>query len=300
VTPETVNVYMCLQTCRASPFVRYQPHRCSPGIVPATADEGILDVPNTSPLFTFCEAMVATGGSFIQGVANRVAWYRLCSVQAVTHTHGRYLGYEDELRRCGNNRKTGMQFFNYAIRELEKNQLHVLDALRNHFQDRPPGTDSRSANTFYSFHGCRCEHVENICSNGIVATRATDAGYFGSGCYSTLIMEYAARYAYGEFDDPPVARPSRNGRYPVIMFACFVSMAYPVTPLDYGHEPIMKPGHSDYFARPLKTGFDCHVVCVNEASGFQAVERPECQYVEIVIEQQCRMLPVAVLWFDRI
>jgi hypothetical protein len=244
--------------------------------------------------------MCMTGGSCIHGVSNRIAGYRLSLVQAVTHSLGRYMGYEDELLRSSNNRKTGMQFFNYAIRELEKNQLHVLDALRSHFQERPPGTDSRSANTFYSFHGCRCEHVENICANGIVATRATDAGFFGSGCYSTLNMEYAARYAYGEFDNPPVARASRNGRYPVIMFACFVSMAYPLTPRDYGNVAGIDAGYSDYFARPLKTGFDCHVVCVNEASGFQAVERPECQYVEVVIEQQSRMLPVAVLWFERI
>jgi hypothetical protein len=278
--------------------VRYLPHRYTPSVVQA-ADEGVHDVPNTSLLYSFCEAMCATGGGLNQGVSNRIAGYRLCCVQAVTHSLGRYLGYEDELRRSSSSRKTGMQFFNFAIRELEKNQLHVLDALRSDFQERPPGTDSRSANTFYSFHGCRCEHVENICSNGIVATRATDAGFFGSGCYSTLNMEYAARYAYGEFDYPSVARPSRNGTYPVIMFACFVSMAYPVTPLDYGHEPVTRLGHSDYFARPLRTWFDCHVVCVNEASGFQAVERPECQYVEVVIEQQSRMLPVAVLWFER-
>jgi hypothetical protein len=285
--------------CHSSPFVRYQPHRCSPSVVAADG-RGIHDVSNTSPLFAFCEAMCMTGGSCIHGVSNRIAGYRLSLVQAVTHSLGRYMGYEDELLRSSNNRKTGMQFFNYAIRELEKNQLHVLDSLRSHFQERAPGTDSRSANTFYSFHGCRCEHVENICENGIVATRATDAGYFGSGCYSTLNMEYAARYAYGEFDDPSVARTSRNGRYPVIMFACFVSMAYPLTPRDYGNVVGIDPGYSDYFARPLKTGFDCHVVCVNEASGFQAVERPECQYVEVVIEQQSRMLPVAVLWFERI
>jgi hypothetical protein len=259
----------------------------------------MYDMPNTSALYAYCDAICETGGSWVHGVINPVAKYRLCSVQAVAHAPGRYFGYEDELRRTSNNRLTGFQFFNFAIRQLEKSQLHVLDSLRSQFQERAAGTDPRCANTFYTFHGCRREHVENICRNGIVATRATDAGYFGSGCYSTLNIEYAARYSRGDFDDPPAPRPTPDGRYPVIMFACFVSMAYPVTPVDYGHVAGTEEGYSDFFGRPLKNGFDCHVICVNEGSGFQAVERSECQYVEIVIDQQNRMLPVAVLWFER-
>jgi hypothetical protein len=145
---------ICLRIRRSTPFMRYQPHRCSPSVVAADADEGIHDVPSTSPLFIYLESTCATAGCLHHGVANMIAGYRLSSVQAGTDTDGRYLGYEDELRRWCNNRKTGMQFFNCVIRELEKSQsqLHVLDALRSHFQERPPGTDARSANTFYSFH----------------------------------------------------------------------------------------------------------------------------------------------------
>jgi hypothetical protein len=293
------NYLTSLQLCKASPFPHYQPYRFCSSVVATDAIEGIHDVPNSSSLFTFCSAMCETGGSWVHGVINPLARYRLCAVQAVTHSAGRYFGYEDEFHRTSSNRLTGLQFFNFSIRQLEKPQLHVLDSLRCQFHQRAPGTDPRCANTFYSFHGCRREHVENICRNGIVATRATDAGFFGSGCYSTLNIEYAVRYSRGDFDHPSTPRASPDGRYPVIMFACFVSMAYPVTPLDYGNERGIRPGFSDYFGRPLKTGFDCHVICVNQANNFQAVERSECQYVEVVIDQKIQMLPVAVLWFER-
>jgi hypothetical protein len=79
-------------------------------------------------------------------------------------------------------------------------------------------------------------------------------------------------------------------------------MAYPITrEEDYGHVrlPTDPPNCSDYYGRPLKGGFDCHVVCVNQSHGFQAVNRDACQYVEIVIEQESQMLPIAVLWFER-
>jgi hypothetical protein len=282
-----------------SPFVRYQPHRFGSTAIPSGAGDDILDLPNTSSLFAFCEAMCETGGSWNYGVVSPVARFKLSAVQAVIHSASRYIGFEDELTRTSHLRKTGMPILNFAIRQLEKSQLNVLDALRSQFQERRPGTDPRSANTFYAFHGCRCEYVENICRHGIVNARAKDPGFFGSGCYTTLSIEYAARYARGDFDTSGIPRTTREGRYPVIMFACFVSMAYPVTPLDYGKEPGIEAGKSDYFGRPLKTGFDCHVICVNEANGFQAVDRNECQYVEVVIEQKCQMLPVAVLWLER-
>jgi hypothetical protein len=55
------------QMCRTTPFVRYQPHRCSLGVVAADTEEGIHEVANTSPLFAFCDAMCATGGGLNQG-----------------------------------------------------------------------------------------------------------------------------------------------------------------------------------------------------------------------------------------
>jgi hypothetical protein len=256
------------------------------------------DVSSASSFFTLCNALCTTGGRCVLGIPSPVQEFRLVSVQAVAHSAARIGGYEDKLQRMSNNRKTGLPYFNFPVRDqLDKDQLHVLDALRAQFQERAPGTDPRGANTFYSFHGCRAEHVLNICENGIVATQDTDAGFFGSGCYSTLNVEYAARYARGDFDDAGL-RTTPSGRYPVIMFACAVAMAYPVTRSDYGNVPGTELGYSDFFGRPLKRGFDCHVICVNETAGFQAVSRPDCHYVEVVIAQESQMLPVAVLWFE--
>jgi RNase H-fold protein (predicted Holliday junction resolvase) len=83
----------------------------------------------------------------------------------------------------------------------------------------------------------------------------------------------------------------------VIMFAASVGMAYPVTrDVDYQTDA----QKSNFFGRPLQAGFDCHVVCVNESIGCQAVNRQECQYVEVVIDQVSQMLPLAVLWFEDI
>jgi hypothetical protein len=247
-----------------------------------------------------CSSLCATGGRCVLGDPSPVRLeFQLTAVQAITHSASRIGGYENKLLRLSNNRKTGLPYFNFPVREhLDKDQLHVLDTLRTQFQERMPGTDPRSANTFYSFHGCRAEHVHDICTDGIVATQAGDAGYFGSGWYSTLHIEYAARYARGDFDDPPIQRTTRNGCYPVVMFACAVAMAYPVTRQDYGNVSGCPPGLSDYFGRSLKPGFDCHVVCVNETAGFQAVSREDCHYVEVVIAQESQMLPVAVLWFE--
>jgi hypothetical protein len=50
------------------------------------------------------------------------------------------------------------------------------------------------------WHGPRREHLDNICTNGLVATRTMDAGYFGSGCYYTLNIEYAIKYVHGVLD----------------------------------------------------------------------------------------------------
>jgi hypothetical protein len=283
---------------RTCPFRRYQPHLLSPGIVADGLSPGLHDVSSTSSLFALCSALCATSGRCVLGNPTPVQEFRLIAVQAVTHDFARLCGYENRLQRMSNNRKTGLPYFNFPVRDqLDKDQLHVLDALRSQFQERAPGTDPRGANTFYSYHGCRAEHVENICENGIVATQATDVGFFGSGCYSTLNVEYAARYARGDFDEAG-PRTTPDGRYPVIMFACAVAMAYPVTQLDYGNVPRMPMGRSDFFGGALKPGFDCHVICVNEATGFQAVSRRDGEYVEVVIAQESQMLPVAVLWFE--
>jgi hypothetical protein len=274
------------------------------GILPTDAGRGLHSVPQASLLHQHCRALCEHGGSWTHG-PSPVAGFRLASVQAVIHNEDYYGGYTSKQDRLLDLRLGGGEYFNFATRnQLNLEQLLVLSTLRDQFQTRAPGSNPRAVNTFYCFHGPRPEHVQSICRNGMVANGSLDAGFFGCGCYSTLNIEYAARYARGDFDPSNNRRPpAADGRYPVIMLAASVSMAYPITPdIDYGHvlHPSEVPdGSCDYYGRPLKRGFDCHVACVSQATGMQAVNRAMCQYVEVVIEQESQMLPIAVLWFER-
>jgi hypothetical protein len=278
------------------PFQRYKPHRFVSGIVPAGTPPGIHDVPTSSSLYWYCRILCQTGGSWLP-VPSPVAGYRLVAVQAVIHKDSGYTSYEHRQEQMLEQRLVGGDYFNYSTRdEFAAHQLRVLSCLRDQFQECLPGGNPRAANTCYCFHGPRREHVESICATGLVATRTKDAGYFGSGCYSTLNIEYAVKYAHGKFDAVGNRRaPAPDGRYPVIMFAASVGMAYPVTrAVDY---PV-GVNQSNFFGRPLQRAFDCHVVCVSESANFQAVTRQECQYVEVVIDQVAQMLPIAVMWFE--
>lgn len=276
------------------PFQQYRHHELSPGILSRSQmrTPGLHDVPSSSPLFTFCRDECNVSGSWAFGT-NAVGGFRLVAVQAIVHDENEYTLYTTTQARMSRLRQTGGDYFNFASKSFSQQQLHVLSMLRDRFQEQAPGSGNRSVNTLYCYHGPKREHVASICKNGLVATSALDSGYFGHGCYSTLNIEYAAKYARGDFDGAG-RRYSPDGRYPVIMFAASVGMAYPVTPdVDYGNGS----GTSDFFGKPLKSGFDCHVICVNQANGFQAVDRASCQYVELVIAQQAQLLPIAVLWF---
>jgi hypothetical protein len=226
----------------------------------------------------------------------QVTGYRLESVQAIVHTASSYAAFDHRMQVMLAQRKRGGRYFNFPTKLMQDNQLAVLNCLREQFHERPPGTDPKAPNTFYCFHGPRREHLESVCSTGLVATNSMDAGYFGSGSYATLNIEYAIKFSKGELDNAGNKRPnSPDGRYPVIMFAASVGMAYPVTrEVDYAEGS----NESNFFGRPLQPGFDCHVACVSERTDYQAVNRQECQYVEVVIGQEAQMIPVAVLWFE--
>jgi hypothetical protein len=277
------------------PFQRFRHHMFVPGLLPLGSPPGCYDVTVTSPLFQFCKLLCRTGGSWIPS-PNAIAGYRLVGVQAVIHGDSSYSAYEHRQGQMLQQRVKGGKYFNFETRSMSRTQLLVLDGLRQQFLERRLDADPLAVNSFYCFHGPKREHLDSICSTGLVATRDMDAGDFGSGCYSTLNIEYAVKYAHGVFDGDAKRRPpSSDGRYPVIMFAASVSVAYPVTrEVDYAPDS----NQSNFFGRPLKPGFDCHVACVNRSTNFQAVDRDECQYMEVVIDQQSQMLPVAVLWFE--
>jgi hypothetical protein len=218
-------------------------------------------------------------------------------VDAVCQEPHRIQGYESRQKVLQGLRKDGGSAFNFLTRDMQSEQLNILGALRERFQERSPLASPQTPHVVYAFHGTRVEMVENVCRNGIVAMRETDSGYFGLGCYLTLNIEYAARFAHGEFDEstPPCVRPCNpaDQAYPIIMAAVSVGMCYPVTPsVDYSRRG---DGMSDFLGQPLKKGFDCHCAAVC-APSFQAVNRAQMQYMELVVDQEVQVLPVAVLW----
>jgi len=259
-------------------YLLLQPHTGPPGL------HRVAGEPQPSPLHTFAAALCRTGGSMYprpQPVGHAL---RLAAVDEVVHEQDRVLMFEGRMRQVNNLRATGGAHFNQQTSAMSASQLLVLQCLRESFHERSVvggagGVAGSSINTLYCFHGPRREHVESICANGLVAVSAMDAGFFGSGCYTTLNIEYAARYARGDFDQGEPRPAPADGRFAVIMFAACVGMAYPITPeKDYsGAVPGVPAGHSDYFGRPLKPGFNGHCACVSEGSGMQAVSREHCQ-----------------------
>jgi hypothetical protein len=291
-TASAANIVPC-------PFHKYRPYALVPNILPANASRRALhDVPNTSLLFTYCQHLCGQGGRWEKDIKYPIAGYKLARVQAVLHEVGVYNAYAARQAKLHGLRTTGGTFFNTPISTFCDVQVAVLDALRGVFQPKVDGPGSKSPNTFYTFHGPRREHLESVCLNGIVAVRSMDAGYFGSGCYSTLNIEYALKYAVGEYDSGTQRPAPADNLYPVIMFAATAGMAYPITQ-DMDYKPPNTAPTSEYFGRPLKPGYDCHVACVSyDVSDGQAVNREDCQYVEVVVDQEAQMLAIAVLWFE--
>lgn len=280
--------------------MQYLSHLFVPGIVPPNSPPGLYDVAETSPLFLYARSLCDTGGTWLQ-YRHPVADFDLVKVQAVVPGAGILAMFNGWQLAMTGRRTKGGSLFNYNSQAFSQEQLNVLNVLRASFREKEPGAGNRSVNTIHCFHGTRRENVENICENGPVAVGETDDGFFGWGFYSSLNIEYAARYAYGDFDtdadgNETGPRASPDGLYPVIMLAATIGVAYPVT-----REKDYVAGNDDsrLLGQHLKSEFNAHVACVSDAAGYQAVSRDECEYVELVIEQQAQLLPIAVLWFRR-
>jgi hypothetical protein len=281
-------------------FVRHKPHVLSPGVLPAGADVGggagcRVRVERASALFVLAEVLCRVRGSFLPVPSPVGHGFQLAAVDAVVNPAMRISAYEARQQTLCGLRQDGGVAYNHHTRHFTADQLNVLGAVREHFHEKALHLPVQFPNSLYVFMGPPVDAVDSICRNGLVALRGTDVGFFGLGCYTTLNIEYAARYARGDFARTQRA-PSADNMFPVIMFAASVGMAYPVTPgLDYQWQRI--DGHSDLFGAPLKRGFDCHVACVSQATGFEAASRADCQYSELVMDQESQLLPVAVLWF---
>jgi hypothetical protein len=51
------------------------------------------------------------------------------------------------------------------------------------------------ANVVFAWHGCPSQFVEDVCRDGPRALRFTDGGFFATGSYTALELDYATRYA---------------------------------------------------------------------------------------------------------
>jgi hypothetical protein len=275
----------------AHPFERYHPYRFKAHIFPDTAIAGRrYAVDEGSSLHSFCVNMGKTSGHWLEDKHMVDPLLQLCQVEAIYPTTYAvpaldYTVHKKSTLRHNNIKNTT---FNHDTSTFTVEQLRVLDALRHCFLEREPGTPMRKSHFVYCFHGARLDALDNICDAGLVALRKQDTGFYGAGIYTTLNMEYAARYACGDYDKPKAKRVGRasDGAYPVILMVASVGMAYPVTPDVDRH----------LLGTPIKPGFDCHVACVREGNEV-AVNRHDCKYVELVFDQEAQLLPLAVLWF---
>lgn len=210
-------------------------------------------------------------------------------------------GFEDRLTRLQHLRADGTGAWSPSSQQPTPEKSATLACLRSNFIPRSAwsaGPDS--PDLINVFHGTKAANLQSIIK-GIVAVRSTDRGFFGYGVYATTHVEYAAKYARGDFNATGLplneARPE-DGAFPVLWCVAAVGLCYPLTrEADY----TMKKKHdgcdvSDCFGEPLKSGHDCHCVAVNSAASYQVVPVQEMEYMEMVFDQEIQVLPIAVLW----
>ena len=283
------------------PFVVGRPYLFNPGVVPANLPVGLHRMDHTSLLFRQVQNDFRTGGICRGDGRLPVVGFRLVEVDAIVRNEFQtniFVGRMQQLRvfRDG----ADAEVFNQV---LSPDQLEVLEYLRGDrkgvLHEAPAG--DRKVRTFYCYHGCRQRFLNAICTGGLVNLAGqNDRGYYGAGVYTTLNIELAARYAGGDFGGDWIGPGTI---FPVVMFAACVGTAYPITRArDYTEVAAgtRADGHSDRYGLPLQRGFDCHMACVSEANAFESVQHvAQTDYVEVVFEQQHKLVPMAVLWVER-
>jgi hypothetical protein len=269
-------------TAIKNPFQRQRPFLFIPDIAPAILSPGIYRIRRGSPAFSSVEALTAIGASW--GRPNP-----RCESPVIRPTTG----------------------FDLVDVDVVITSKHISESFAVNFEPTHQGfhiNDPKRAevlkvlsfimgagNILYAFHGPRIEDLNSICNAGLGVTSKTD-GRFGTGVYTTLNMEYAIKYSFGEFDPPGQKRLStKDSCCPVVMFACALGQVYPIIPSDFKKNCV----DSEFRGKPVTPGFDAHVVCVNNECGYQEVPQERCQYVKIVTGQTDRLLPLAVLWFKK-
>jgi hypothetical protein len=249
----------------------------------------------TSPLHVHVEMLTRTRGAFSKGCYRPIAGFTLVGVDVVVPTAAQVVVFEERLRVLSERRKNPGGAFNpEKLRVVEKQE--VLHLVHDLCCPPLPGSQRNSARVVHTFHGTRVGLVQALIASGLASLGTTDEGFFGAAIYTTPNMDYAAAYARGDFDTPTktvrAGRPS-DGAYPVLLLACAVGLVYPITrPDDYAKRT---DGYSDYFGAPMRGPYDCHAACVDDDT-YQAVPVRDAQYVELAVQQESSLIPLAVLW----
>ena len=270
-----------------------------PGLRPA-----LHLAPATSRIFSEAEALLKTAGGFIPDpklptgfVRRPIQGYKLRELQVIVRN---VAVFEDRFDILADFRAKNDAVLANLTTGFSAEQMKVLDTLRADFLPRPANADPESPNLVNVFHGTKPEFVESA-SRTIRSTGSTDAGFFGKGVYTTTSIEYAATYAQPRAVD---------GCVPVLWCVAAIGVCYPLTrEKDYSKNRKEKLfGHqnethvSDFFGLPLNregATYDCHCAVVHSSAGYQAVPHQNKEFMEVVIEQESQILPIAVLWLNQ-
>ena len=234
-----------------------------------------------------------------------VSGFDLVSVEAITFRREAYDAFATVLAKFRHARHFSTMFDGTDV-EMTLEQQLLLGHLQRHYA-QPCDPD---VNVAYAFHGTREADLQSVIFGGLKALGRTDRGFFGAGIYCTLSLEYAARYAAGEFSaahatGPPPQTTTPSPAVPVLMVAVALSNVYPVTKdADYGERP---DGLCNFYGKPIGGGggegsgaaqnkhFDARVAAVRSPT-FQSAALTDAEYVEIVAGQESHFMPVAIIW----
>jgi hypothetical protein len=179
-------------------------------------------------------------------------------------------------------------------------KCELMDSLERHCRsDLFTRCRLRKAKFVLSWHGVKSDNAaKSIADTGLANLKETDAGYFGSGLYTALEAAYACKYASGY---PNVVQKNDRGCWAVLLCMGVLGNTYPITACsdDYsGPLPPVSARQGTYFAAPMKTKCDTHVVGVKGPAYLPPLLPSEADYHELVFEDHSQLLPLAVVEFN--
>jgi len=154
------------------------------------------------------------------------------------------------------------------------------------------------ANWLPVWQGTSKNAAEAVCKSGFASLARLNSGYFCRGIYNSPDPGYACRYGLGEFGGDMGA----DGVGCVILSLLCIGLVYPIDRgSDYAPDAPANAS-SSLLGKPLKTsdGYDAHIAAVEEPH-FQAASDPlQAPYLEVVVEQESQLLPIAILEYKRV